>query len=77
MAKVAVQSGQNQRNRQKVAGYPVVRLAAPMCRSPHVRTRPASALCQAPLTETDQVLDGRYDKVDLPVVRPIVTRVER
>jgi len=25
----------------------------------------------------DQVLHGRYDKIDLPVVRPLVTRVER
>jgi transposase len=35
------------------------------------------AHCQAALTETDQVLHGRYDKVDLPMVRPVVTRVER
>jgi transposase len=33
--------------------------------------------CQATLTDADQVLHGRYDKVDLPPVRPIVTRVER
>jgi transposase len=33
--------------------------------------------CQAALTEADQVLHGRYDKIDLPVVRPVVTRVER
>ena len=33
--------------------------------------------CQAALTDGDQVLHGRYDKVDLPVVRPVVTRVER
>ena len=35
------------------------------------------AHCQAELTEADQVLHGRYDKIDLPVVRPVVTRVER
>jgi hypothetical protein len=33
--------------------------------------------CQAALTDADQVLHGRYDKVDLPVVRPVVTRVDR
>ena len=33
--------------------------------------------CQAKLTDADQVLHGRYDKIDLPVVRPLVTRVER
>jgi transposase len=37
----------------------------------------ACAHCQAALTDADQVLHGRYDKIDLPVVRPIVTRVER
>jgi hypothetical protein len=31
-----VQSEQNQGNRQKVAGYPVVRLALPACRSSHL-----------------------------------------
>jgi transposase len=35
------------------------------------------AHCQAALSEADQVLHGRYDKIDLPVVRPVVTRVER
>jgi transposase len=35
------------------------------------------AHCQAPLADADQVLHGRYDKIDLPVVRPMVTRVER
>ena len=35
------------------------------------------AHCQAALTETDQVLHGRYDKIDLPMVGPVVTRVER
>jgi transposase len=33
--------------------------------------------CHAALTEADQMLHGRYDKIDLPVVRPVVTRVER
>ena len=43
-----------------------------------VTARPAScAHCQAALTDADQVLHGRYDKIDLPVVRPMVTRVER
>jgi transposase len=37
----------------------------------------ACAHCQAVLTDADQVLHGRYDKIDLPVVRPLVTRVER
>lgn len=43
-----------------------------------VTARPvACAHCQAALTDADQVLHGRYDKIDLPVVRPMVTRVER
>jgi transposase len=33
--------------------------------------------CQAALSDTDQVLHDLYDKVDLPPVRPVVTRVER
>jgi len=33
--------------------------------------------CQATLGEADQVLHGRYDKIDLPQVAPVVTRVER
>jgi transposase len=33
--------------------------------------------CQAALGEADQVLHGRYDRIDLPVVRPVVTRMER
>ena len=33
--------------------------------------------CQAPLSDADQVLHDLYDKVDLPPVRPVVTRVER
>jgi transposase len=35
------------------------------------------AHCRSALTDADQVLHGRYDKIDLPVVRPVVTRVER
>src|ERR1700730_11460090 len=37
----------------------------------------ACAHCQSALTDVDQVLHGRYDKIDLPVVRPMVTRVQR
>lgn len=33
--------------------------------------------CRAGLADADQVLHGRYDKIDLPPVRPVVTRVER
>jgi transposase len=33
--------------------------------------------CQAALAEADHVLHGRYDKIDLPPVAPVVTRVER
>ena len=33
--------------------------------------------CQAALAEADHVLHGRYDKIDLPQVAPVVTRVER
>jgi transposase len=33
--------------------------------------------CQAALTDGDQMLHGRYDKIDLPPARPVVTRVER
>jgi transposase len=33
--------------------------------------------CQAAFADGDHVLHGRYDKVDLPPVRPVVTRVER
>lgn len=33
--------------------------------------------CGAVLGHGDRVLHGRYDKVDLPPVRPVVTRVER
>jgi len=34
------------------------------------------AHCQAALAEADHVLHGRYDKIDLPQVAPVVTRVE-
>jgi transposase len=33
--------------------------------------------CQTSFGETDHVLDARYDKIDLPEIRPMVTRVER
>jgi transposase len=43
-----------------------------------VTARPAACVhCQAALSDVDHVLYGRYDKIDLPVVRPMVTRVER
>ena len=43
-----------------------------------VSARPVRcAHCQATLGEADQVLHGRYDKIDLPRVAPVVTRVER
>jgi transposase len=35
------------------------------------------AHCRAALAEADQRLHARYDKVELPPVRPVVTRVER
>jgi transposase len=35
------------------------------------------AHCRAALGEADQTLAARYDKVDLPKVKPMVTRVER
>jgi len=35
------------------------------------------AHCRAALGEADQRLHARYDKIDLPPVRPVVTRVER
>ena len=37
----------------------------------------ACAHCRAALGEADQRLDARYDKVELPPIRPVVTRVER
>jgi transposase len=43
-----------------------------------VTARPTCcAHCQAAFDESDQRLFGRYDKIDIPPVRPIVTRVER
>ena len=33
--------------------------------------------CHAAFCDADQTLDARYDKIDLPPVRPVVTRVER
>ena len=42
-----------------------------------VTARPVRcAHCQAALGEDDQLLHGRYDKIDLPKVAPVVTRVE-
>ncbi len=35
------------------------------------------AHCQTLLDGANQVLHGRYDKLDLPPVRPVVTRIER
>jgi transposase len=37
----------------------------------------ACAHCRAALDDADQVLHARYDKIELPPVRPVVTRVER
>src|SRR3954469_11327125 len=37
----------------------------------------ACAHCRAALGEADQWLHARYDKIELPPVRPVVTRVER
>src|SRR3954469_17029481 len=37
----------------------------------------ACAHCRAALDDADQVLHARYDKVELPPIRPVVTRVER
>jgi transposase len=37
----------------------------------------ACAHCHAPLGAGDHILHARYDKIDLPPVRPVVTRVER
>jgi transposase len=33
--------------------------------------------CHWGFTDAEQTLEGRYDKIDLPRVRPVVTRVER
>jgi transposase len=37
----------------------------------------ACAHCYGALTEADHTLHARYDKIDLPPIRPVVTRVER
>ena len=43
-----------------------------------VTARPSRcAHCQAALAEADQTLASRFDKVELPKVVPVVTRVER
>jgi transposase len=43
-----------------------------------VRARPVRCRhCQVAFAEADHWLDARYDKIDLPPVRPVVTRVER
>jgi len=43
-----------------------------------VTAKPAAcAHCQTAFSDADQILHGRYDKIDLPLVRPMVTRVER
>ena len=43
-----------------------------------VIARPARCRhCQTGFAETDHTLDARYDKIDLPDIRPVVTRVER
>ena len=33
--------------------------------------------CEAELNDADQKLQSRYDKIELPPVKPIVTRIER
>jgi transposase len=44
----------------------------------HVIAKVATCVhCRAALAEADQVLHARYDKIELPPVRPVVTRVER
>jgi transposase len=51
-----------------------------LCESPDetVSARPGCcADCRAVFEESDCVLAARYDKVDLPRVKPVVTRVER
>ena len=42
-----------------------------------IATAAACAHCRAALAEADQVLHARYDKIELPPIRPMVTRVER
>ena len=52
----------------------------PLARNPDA-TVVAKALscvhCRTALTDADQALHDLYDKIDLPPVRPVVTRVER
>src|SRR5919199_3990508 len=50
-----------------------------LCEAPDetVTARPCCcAQCAAPLTEADLMLAARFDKIDLPKVVPVVTRVE-
>ena len=52
----------------------------PLSRAPDetITAKPACCVhCRTPFADSDHVLHGRYDKVDLPPVRPVVTRVER
>ena len=52
----------------------------PLARNPDatVVTKALSCVhCRTALTDADQVLHDLYDKIDLPPVRPVVTRVER
>src|SRR3954469_5207321 len=43
-----------------------------------VTARPSRcAHCQAALDAADQTLAGRFGKIDLPMVTPVITRVER
>src|SRR5512143_995087 len=43
-----------------------------------VIAKPAACVhCRSPLLDADQRLHARYDKIDLPAVRPVITRVER
>ena len=52
----------------------------PLAETPNeiVNARPVRCVhCQAAFSEADHVLHGRYDKIDLPQVAPVVTRVER
>src|SRR3982750_2585774 len=51
-----------------------------LCEAPDetVTARPCRCLqCAAPLAEADLMLETRFDKIDLPKVVPVVTRVER
>ncbi len=51
-----------------------------LCANPDetVVARPSRCqYCQSALAEADQKLTARFDKIDLPVVRPVVTRVEQ